>query len=160
MADDLVSRHTVEQVLGRPRLLRFIRAGWLSPAQRTPSRVLFRVSDVHAALRRLERGEVCPPDQIESARINGSARRHGRGYVKKVRPIPKLDFTVPTRKIRFSFTQNDLRKMGGAGYGRVPPLVPLGGPPKVTLRSGAHLESAFARGDTFVPRYLREEPTV
>jgi hypothetical protein len=87
MAEALLTRHTVEVVLGRPRLLRFIRAGWLAPAQRTPSRVLFRVADVHAALRRLERGEALPPDQIESARTNGSARRHGRGYVKKVRPI-------------------------------------------------------------------------
>ena len=85
----LLTQHRLAQVLGAARLLRFVRAGWLTPAQRTPSRVLFRVSDVHAALRRLERGEVCPPDRIESARTNGSAIRHGRGYVpkpKKVRP--------------------------------------------------------------------------
>ena len=87
MSEVLLTRHTVIQVIGAARLLRFIRAGWLTPAQRTPSRVLFRVSDVHAALRRLERGEALPPDQIESARTNGSARRHGRGYVKKVRPL-------------------------------------------------------------------------
>ena len=87
MSEVLLTRHTVIQVIGAARLLRFIRAGWLTPAKRTPSRVLFRVSDVRHALRRLERGEALPPDQIESARTNGSARRHGRGYVKKVRPI-------------------------------------------------------------------------
>jgi hypothetical protein len=87
MPEELISKCTVIQVLGTARLLRFMRAGWLAPAQCMHRRVLFRISDVHAALRRLERGEVCPPDQIESARTNGSAIRHGRGYVKKVRPI-------------------------------------------------------------------------
>jgi hypothetical protein len=43
-----------------------------SPAQRLPSRILFRVSDVRACLRRLENGEICPADQIESARTNRS----------------------------------------------------------------------------------------
>src|SRR3974390_1436342 len=69
-----------------PGSLRFVRSGWLVP-RRTPQRVLFSVRDIHAALRRLERGEKLPPDQIESARTNGSAARHGRAYVKKVRPI-------------------------------------------------------------------------
>jgi hypothetical protein len=85
MAEALLTRSSVEQVLGRSRVLRLVRAGWLTPAQHSPSR--FRVADVHAALRRLERGEVLPPDQIESARCNGSAARHGRAYVKKVRPL-------------------------------------------------------------------------
>ena len=67
-----LARHHLAEVLGEARLLRFIRAGWLTPAQRTSSRVLFRVSDVHAALRRLERGQICPPDQIEVARVRAS----------------------------------------------------------------------------------------
>lgn len=99
MSEALLTRYDLVQVLGAARLLRFIRAGWLTPAQRTPSRVLFRVADVHAALQRLERGEVCPPDRIESARTNGSAIRHGRGYVKKVRPfsLPKVwEISRPT----------------------------------------------------------------
>jgi hypothetical protein len=69
------------------------------PAERSPSRVFYRISDVHAALQRLERGEACPPDRIESARTNGSAVRHGRGYVlkgRKARPTIEeivLDFS-------------------------------------------------------------------
>jgi len=102
MSEVLLTRHTVIQVIGAARLLRFIRAGWLTPAQRTPSRVLFRVSDVHAALRRLENGEALPPDQIESARCNGSAVKHGRGYVKRVRPIQfhDQDWQVPPQDPR------------------------------------------------------------
>jgi hypothetical protein len=73
---DLVSQRRVAEVLGAARLKRLARAGWISPAQRSPSRVFYRVSDIHAALRRLERGELCPPDQIESARTN-------RNYVPK-----------------------------------------------------------------------------
>jgi hypothetical protein len=92
MAEALLSQRAVSRFLGAARLLRFVRAGWLKPARRSPSRVLYRVADVHAALRRLERGEACPPDQLESARTNGSAIRHGRGYQKKVRqPPPGLD---------------------------------------------------------------------
>jgi hypothetical protein len=70
LAAGFLNKCTVEQVIGSARLLRFIRAGWLAPAQCTHRRVLFRVADVHAALKRLERGEICPPDQIESARTN------------------------------------------------------------------------------------------
>jgi hypothetical protein len=50
---------------------------------------LFRVADVDAALGRLERGEVCPPDRIESDRVTKSKERNGHAYVpksKKVRP--------------------------------------------------------------------------
>jgi hypothetical protein len=93
MAEDLLTQHTVSRVLGAARLLRFIHAGWLSPAQRMPSRVgnrasrvLYRVADVHAALRRLERGESCPPDRVEAGRIRASEERNGRAYVKKSRP--------------------------------------------------------------------------
>jgi hypothetical protein len=50
----LLTQHRLAQVLGAASLLRFVRAGWLTPAQRTPSRVLFRLSDVNAALRRLD----------------------------------------------------------------------------------------------------------
>jgi hypothetical protein len=100
--DDLLTRHTVAQVLGAARLKRLVRAGWLRPVEHTPQRVLFSVHDVHAALRRLERGEVCPPDQVESERTNGSAIRHGRGYVAKGRKARtpvwdlNLDFSAVT----------------------------------------------------------------
>jgi hypothetical protein len=80
-----VTQYHLAQVLGTARLRRFIHAGWLAPAKRTPTRILYRVLDVHAALRRLEAGEVLPPDQIKSARTNGSAMRNGRGYVWGVR---------------------------------------------------------------------------
>src|SRR6516165_10895331 len=88
----LLTQHRLAQVLGAARLLRFVRAGWLAPAQRTASRVLFRVSDVHAALRRLERGEVCPPDRIASARCN-------KNYVPRPRRIPKLDLDYVPRQV-------------------------------------------------------------
>jgi hypothetical protein len=102
MAAALLTQHTVSRVIGAARLMRFIRAGWLTPAQRTPSRVLYRVYDVRACLRRLENGEICPADRIESARTNRSAIRHGRGYVpkgRKVRPAIEeieLDFSTVT----------------------------------------------------------------
>jgi hypothetical protein len=89
--DDLLTQRTVSRVLGTARLLRFIRAGWISPAQRTPSRILYRVADVHAALRRLERGERCPPDHLEVVRIRASEIRHGRSYQKKGLPARDLD---------------------------------------------------------------------
>jgi hypothetical protein len=92
MPEVLITQHRLAQVLGPSRLKRLLHAGWLAPAQslpsrvsNRPSRVLYRIADVHAALRRLEAGERCPPDQIESARTNGSAVRHGRGYVRRER---------------------------------------------------------------------------
>lgn len=81
MPEALLSQYHVTQVLGRQRLQKFVRAHWLGPAERTPSRVLYRVADVRACLRRMER-EAVPPDRIESARTNGSAIRHGRGYLR------------------------------------------------------------------------------
>jgi hypothetical protein len=99
MAEDLLTQQTVSRVLGRPRLMRFVRAGWLKPVERSP-RVLFSPRDVHACLRRLERFETLPPDKIESARTHDSAVRHGRGYVlkgRKVRPAADeivLDFSA------------------------------------------------------------------
>jgi hypothetical protein len=86
MSADLITQHRLAQVPGYPRLKRLVRSGWLTP-QRTPSRVLYRVADVHLALRRLEAGEALPPDRIESARTNESAVRHGRGYIRKGRKV-------------------------------------------------------------------------
>jgi hypothetical protein len=83
----LLNQYTVTQVIGEARLLRFMRAGWLEPAQRTPSRILFRAKDVHAALRRLERGEICPSDQIASARTN-------KNYVPRPRTRSKQFVTL------------------------------------------------------------------
>jgi hypothetical protein len=100
MAALRITQHRLAQVLGAARLRRLVRAGWITPVERTPSRVMFRAADVHACLRRLENGEICPADRIESARTNASAIRHGRGYVKKGRPQSpgidaiKLDFST------------------------------------------------------------------
>jgi hypothetical protein len=91
-AEALLTQRQLIEVLGWARLLRLMRAGWLAPAQRTPSRVLFRASDVHAALRRLERGEACPPDRIEISRVRAWEQRTGRGYKKvPARKPPGLD---------------------------------------------------------------------
>lgn len=94
MAEDLFTQDTLSRVIGAARLLKLIRAGWLTPYRRTPNRVLYRAADVHACLRRLERGELCPPDHIESLRTN-------RNYVKKGPPPKppgldelKLDFSA------------------------------------------------------------------
>jgi hypothetical protein len=92
MAEDLLTQGTVSRVIGQSRLRRLLRAGWLTPSERTPSRVLFRASDVHAALRRLERGEACPPDRIEISRVRAWEQRTGRGYKKvPARKPPGLD---------------------------------------------------------------------
>jgi hypothetical protein len=91
MPEDLINQHRLAKVLGAARVLRFVRAGWLKAVQRSP-RVLYRIADVHACLRRLERGEVCPPDRVESARTNDSHARHGRAYVPKGRkPRPSVE---------------------------------------------------------------------
>jgi hypothetical protein len=83
--DDLLTQTTVRRVIGQSRLARLIAAGWLEPVERRPSRVLYRVSDIHAALSRLER-EACPPNRIESQRVRLWEQRTGNGYVKKGRP--------------------------------------------------------------------------
>jgi hypothetical protein len=100
MAEALLTQHIVRQVIGQTRLLRLVRAGWLAPAQRSPTRVLYRPSDVHAALRRLER-QACPPDRIEIMRVRDSEKRNGYPRVRKPsRPQPsgidaiELDFSA------------------------------------------------------------------
>jgi hypothetical protein len=80
MAEDLFTQDTLSRVLGAARLLKLVRAGWLTPVKRTPNRVLYRPADVRQVLRRLERGERPPPDQIESLRTN-------RAYVHKGRKV-------------------------------------------------------------------------
>ena len=98
MSEALLTQYHLAQVLGAARLLRFMRAGWLTPVERRPSRVLFSARDVHVALRRLERGQICPPDKIESVRVARSKERNGHAYIpkeKKVRPmVSDLDFSA------------------------------------------------------------------
>jgi hypothetical protein len=100
MSEALLTQRTLSRVIGAARLLRFIRAGRLAPAQRTSSRVLYRVSDVHAALRRLERHETLPPDKAEVLRVRLSETRNGHPRLRKVRPQPpgleaiELDFSA------------------------------------------------------------------
>ena len=82
--------------------MRLVRAGWLVPVERSPSRVLFSVRDVHAALRQLER-RFCPPDQIAIAQVRASEKRNGRGYVRKGRSSkPGID------EIAVDFSEFDL----------------------------------------------------
>jgi hypothetical protein len=89
--EECVTQRELGRILGRTRVSRMVRAKWLAPAERTPARILYRVSDVHAALRRLER-ERCPPDKIEIARVRLSEVRNGRGRVRKVKlPRPTVD---------------------------------------------------------------------
>lgn len=98
MAEELLAKRLLKRVLGAARLSRLIRAGWLVPHSRTPSRVLFRIADVHAALRRLECSP-CPPDKLEVLRVRTSERRNGHAYVPKPRAQPpslgeiELDFS-------------------------------------------------------------------
>jgi hypothetical protein len=87
MSEALLTQHTVSRVIGASRLRRLLRAGWLTPAERTPSRVFYRVSDVRTTLRRLERGEVCPPDRIESDRVAKSKEWNGHAYVPKEKKV-------------------------------------------------------------------------
>jgi hypothetical protein len=87
MSEALLTQHIVQKVIGWSRLLRLVRAGWLKPVESNTRRVLFRVKDVHAALKRLER-EACPPDRFESIRVTRSKELNGSAYVKKG-PRPK-----------------------------------------------------------------------
>jgi hypothetical protein len=85
MADQLIDQQHLAFVLGAARLRRWLRANWIAPQKRTPSRVLFSVVAVRQALRRLERGERPPPDRIESARTNAR-------YIHKPRkPQPAIE---------------------------------------------------------------------
>jgi hypothetical protein len=89
--DDLISQRTVSRVIGASRLRRLLHAGWIEPVERSPQRVLFRISDIHLALSRLER-EACPPNRIEVGRVRACEARNGRAYVKKGQPQrPALD---------------------------------------------------------------------
>jgi hypothetical protein len=99
MSEALVSQRRVAEIIGWSRLQRLQNAGWLKPVERSPHSVLFRVSDIHAALSRLER-ERCPANRIDVARVRGWEARNGRAYVKKGRPQPpgidaiELDFSA------------------------------------------------------------------
>ena len=89
----LINKHTVEQVIGKARLRRLLRAGWLAPADRNAQAVLFSPHDLHAALRLLERS-VLPPDKIEVQRVRDWELRNGRAYVRKSyvrKPKPPLE---------------------------------------------------------------------
>jgi hypothetical protein len=87
----LVTQRNVALIIGWSRLQRLLNAGWLKPVERSPQRVLFRDSDIHAALSRLER-ERCPANRIDVARVRGWEARNGRTYVKKGHPqSPGLD---------------------------------------------------------------------
>jgi hypothetical protein len=90
-AVQLINKNTVEQVIGKARLRRLLRAGWLAPAGRNAQAILFSPHDLHAALRRLERS-VLPPDRIEVARVRAWEMQNGRAYVKHPRkPKPPLE---------------------------------------------------------------------
>jgi hypothetical protein len=93
MSEALLTQHIVAQVLGASRLQRLLRAGWLAPRERTPSRVLFSPRDLHAALQRLER-EACPLDRIEVARVRTSEERNGHPRVRKEKPLKSLDLSA------------------------------------------------------------------
>jgi hypothetical protein len=94
MSEALLTQHIVAQVLGASRLQRLLRAGWLAPRERTPSRVLFSQRDLHAALQRLERGEALPPDRTEVARVRASEERNGHPRVRKEKVRPVLDLSA------------------------------------------------------------------
>ena len=87
MSEALLTQRTLRRIIGQSRLKRLVRAGWLAPVERTPSRVLYRVSDIHAALSRLERRR-CPPDRIEVARVRASELRNGHPRVRKEKAAP------------------------------------------------------------------------
>jgi len=55
-------------------------------------RFFTRARDVHAVIRRLERGEFSPPDWVETARVRDSKRRHGRRSRHKAKADTVLDF--------------------------------------------------------------------
>jgi len=85
MSEVLLTKRTVERVIGQTRLRRLLRAGWLRPVEGSSHPILFSPRDLHAALRRLERS-ACPPDRIAVAQVRASELRNGRAYVKHPRP--------------------------------------------------------------------------
>ena len=101
MSEALLTQHTVTRVIRASRLRRLLRAGWLAPVERRPSRVLFSAHDVHVALTKLER-QACPPDRIEVARVRASEARNGHPRVRKEEKIIEsvdlnaleLDFSI------------------------------------------------------------------
>jgi hypothetical protein len=96
-----VTQHHLAQILGSARLQKFIRAGWLAPAQRTAHKLLFDSRDVRACLRRLERHETLPPDRAAVIRVRASELKNGRERTRKEKkPRPsgfdgvELDFSA------------------------------------------------------------------
>ena len=94
--DDLLSQHMVARIIGRSRLMRLLRAGWITPT--TNSRtyrtapIFYSARDVHAALKRLEHGEFLLPDLVETARVRDSERRHGHRSRRKANADTVMDF--------------------------------------------------------------------
>jgi hypothetical protein len=54
--------------------------------------IFYAVRDVRAIIRRLERGEVLPPDSVETARVRASEIRHGRTYARQTKADTIWDF--------------------------------------------------------------------
>jgi len=79
----VLTQVTVAQVIGAARLQRLLRAHWLIPLPRIGKEVLYAAKDLHAAIRRLERGDLLPPDRDEVRRIRASEQKHGKGYVRR-----------------------------------------------------------------------------
>lgn len=98
----LVTQRNVALIIGWSRLRRLLNAGWLKPVERSPQRVVFRISDIHAALSRLER-ERCPANQIESQRVRAWEQRTGNGYQK----VPARK-TAGLEEIKLDFSAFDL----------------------------------------------------
>jgi hypothetical protein len=73
--------HLLVQVLGRTRLQRLVRAGWLTPAERSAHSVLFDAKAVHRALSRMECHAVHPIRSRSpgSALLNCTTVIHGSG---------------------------------------------------------------------------------
>jgi hypothetical protein len=102
MSEALLTKYTVGRVIGTSRLRRLLRAGWISPVGRNGQAILFNPRDIHAALRRLERGEKLPPDKVEVARVRASEVRNGHPRVRKTvdplppdqRPIEEIEFEL------------------------------------------------------------------
>jgi hypothetical protein len=78
---DLVTQRRLAEIIGQSRLQRLLNAGWLAPAERTPRRVLDRLSDVHKALAKAERSR-CPPNRIAVRLTRDWEQRTGNGYQK------------------------------------------------------------------------------
>jgi broad specificity phosphatase PhoE len=96
--DSLLTQNQMGQLIGAARMLKLRRCGWLAPVSSANGRayktapILYSVRNLRQVIRRLERGELPPPDSVATVQVRASETRHRRAYIRKTNVDVILDF--------------------------------------------------------------------